>query len=214
MEIGVIGLGKFGMQLGATLSELGHEVIGLDLHERTVKYADDVLAKAYQGDGADKATLEQLRFQDMDCVVVSVGGNMETSILATLNLHDLKARRIIAKAVSQAHRKVLRRIGAHQVVLPEVDAAVQTAQRLHNPGLLDVLPLDDGVLVQIVTVDKWDGRTLAELNIRNKHQAMVVASKDAHAREFAFVPDPAQALRKGDSLVIIGKAAAIAGLDP
>ncbi len=214
MEVGVIGLGKFGLQLGATLTELGHRVVGLDDGESRVRLAQDMLARVYRGDATDRNVLEQLRFQDLDCVVVSVGSSMETSILVALNLHDLKVKKVVVKAISPEHRKVLLRLGVHRVVQPEVDVAVQTAHRLANPGMLDFLPLGGGVLLQEVTVSAWAGKALADLNLTNLHGVMAVAKKGPEDKDYSFVPDPRATLISGDSLVLIGKPEVILALEP
>lgn len=204
LEVGVIGLGKFGLQLGATLTELGHRVVGIDSNEQRVHVAQELLSQAYSADATDKAVLAQLRFQDLDCVAVSVGGSMETSILVTLNLQEIGVTNIIAKAISIAHRKVLTRIGAHQVIQPEADVAVHTALRLSNPGLLDLLPVGGGVLVQEAEVDAWAGKTLIDLTLRNKSGVLVAAVLRAGEAEYRFVPDPARPFSKGDKLLLIG----------
>ncbi len=214
LEVGVIGLGKFGLQLGATLTELGHRVVGIDGNEHKVRTAQDLLSRVYQGDATDKALLEQLRFQDLDCVAVSVGHSMEASILVALNLHDIKARHIIVKAMSPEHRKVLLRLGVHQVIQPEADVAVQTAHRLSNPGMLDFLPLGGGVLLQQVSVDAWTGKALKELNLTNKYGIMVVAAKKPGDADFSFVPDPHSPLVKSQILVLIGKPEAVLAVRP
>ena len=214
LEVGVIGLGKFGLNLGGTLTELGHRVVGIDGNEQRVRLAQDLLSQVYHADAADRQVLEQLRFQDFDAVAVSVGGSMETSILVTLNLQELGVKRIIVKAVSAAHKKVLQRLGAHQVVQPEADVAVQTAHRLSNPGMLDLLPLGDGVLVQEITVDAWAGKSLMDLNLMNKVGVLAVAVKKAEDADFRFVPDPGTAFAEGDKMVVIGKVDAVLKLLP
>ena len=211
LEIGVIGLGKFGLELAATLTELGHRVVAVDANEHKVRAARDYVAQVFSGDATDKAVLTQLRFQDLDAVAVSVGGSMESSILVTLNLQEIGVREIIVKAVSPAHRKVLRRIGATRVVQPEADVAVHTAHRLSNPGMLDLLPLGSGVLVQEALVDAWDGKTLVSLNLRNKG-VLVGAVRRKDESEYRFVPDPAVPLAKGDSLLLIGDRRAVLDL--
>ncbi len=214
LEVGVIGLGKFGLQFGGTLTELGHRVVGVDAGEQRVRLAQDVLSQVYQGDASDKHLLDQLRFQDLDAVAVSVGGSMEISVLVTLNLQELGVKRIIAKAISAAHKKVLQRLGAHQVIQPEADVAVQTAQRLSNPGMLDLLPLGGGVLVQEITVDVWAGKNLLELNLMNTSGVLVAAVRRLQDPEFRFVPDPAAPFAKGDQLVVLGPQDAVLGLRP
>lgn len=209
LEIGIIGLGKFGLQLGISLMENGHRVIGLDNDETVVKSAQDTLSRVYQGDATDKTVLDQLRFQDLDCVAVSVGSSMETSILAALNLHDLNVRHVLAKAVSPQHRAVLQRLGVHTVVQPEMDVAKLTAMRLSNPGMLDFVDVGEGVLLQQTEVETWAGKTLMDLNLTTTHQVMVVAIKKAGESDFRFVPDPRVALEKGDILMLIGGKTAI-----
>ncbi|MDR2800473.1 MAG: NAD-binding protein, partial [Desulfovibrio sp.] len=213
-EIGIIGLGKFGMQLGRTLTDLGHMVVGLDTNEQVVRLASEVFAKVYQGDGTDKRILEELRFQDLDAAAVSVGGAMETSILTALNLTELQVRHILVKAVNQGHHAVLQRLGVHQIIQPEVDAATQSAMRLVNPGMLDLLPLGRGsVLVQAMAVNKWAGKTLAELNLMNRLKVMALARRKAGEKDYVFVPDPQEPLDQGDSLILIGHPDSVLSLD-
>ncbi len=213
-EIGIIGLGKFGLQLGMTLTQLGHRVIGLDYETQPVQRADTRLAAVYSGDAASLPTLEQLRFQDMDTVIVSVGHSMESSILITLNLQKLQTRHIIVKVVSAQHAMVMERLGVHQVVQPERDAAIQTAHRINNPGMLDLLPAGGGVMLQEAIVENWAGKTLAQLALPSRLGVMVVAKKDGGEGEFAFVPDPTAPLRQGERLLLIGKPEKILHLAP
>ncbi len=214
MEVGIIGLGKFGLQFGLTLTDLGHKVVGLDSSDIRVKAAGSLLARVYRGDGTDRSVLESLRFQDLDAVAVSVGKSMEHSVLAALNLHDMGVKNIVAKAYSSEHKEVLLRLGVHTVVQPEIDVAVQTAHRLNNPGMLDFLNLGGGVLLQEVTVKAWEGKTLADLNLTTNHGIMVVACKSVGEKEYRFVPPPRTPLQKGETLLLIGRPEAIQALVP
>lgn len=214
LEVGVIGLGKFGVNLAITLAELGHRVVGVDSDDHKVRLAQDYLAQVYAGDATDKTVLSQLRFQDLDAVAVSVGGSMETSILATLNLQEIGVREIIVKAVSPAHRKVLKRIGATHVIQPEADVATLTAYRLSNPGMLDLLPVGGGVLVQEAEVEAWEGKSLLDLNLRNSSGVLVAAVRQAGSKEYRFVPDPGQVFAKGDRVLLIGMPQAVMALKP
>ncbi|MDR2893296.1 MAG: TrkA family potassium uptake protein [Deltaproteobacteria bacterium] len=213
-EIGIIGLGKFGMELGVSLMRNGHRVIGLDNDDTVVQNAQDALSVVYKGDATDKTLLDQLRFQDMDCVALSVGSSMDTSIIAALNLHDLKVRNILAKAISRQHMEVLRRLGVHQVIQPEADVARLTAMRLSNPGMLDFVDVDGGVLLQQASVSAWAGKTLTELSLTTEHQVMVVAIKKAGQSDFRFVPDPRIPMEKGDLLMMVGGKEAVLALKP
>lgn len=203
LEAGVIGLGKFGMQLGTSLTDMGHSVLGLDMDPEKVRLAQETFTQAYVANAVEKNVLVQLQFQDLDIVAVSVGEAMDTSILVTLNLQEMGVKNIIVKAVSQAHRKVLTRLGAHNVVQPEMDVARHTALRLTNPGLLDFLPVGGGVLVKELVVDEWAGKSLVELNLRNSG-VLVAAVRRPPDKEYTFVPDPKQPFAKGDKLLVIG----------
>lgn len=213
MEIAVIGLGKFGMQVGSTLTELGHRVAGIDQDESKVRQASEFFAQAFTIDAADKTALEQIRIQDFGMVVLSVGKSMETTILAALNLQELGVRKITVKASSAELRKVLIRLGITNVVQPEVDVAVLTAQRISNPGMLDLLPVGGGVLVQEVTVERWDGKTLMELDLMNKYGVLAMAVKKHTELEYRFVPDPQAKFAKGDQLILLGRPGSVLALE-
>jgi trk system potassium uptake protein TrkA len=213
LDVGVIGLGKFGLTLAQALAERGHKVVGVDASPAQVRLAKDTLFQVYEADATDKAVLEQLRFQDLDRVIVSIGQSMEASILISLNLQEIEAKEVWVKAVSVEHHKVLIRLGVDYVVLPEHYVAQQLAHRFSTPGMMDFLPLGEGALLQEVAVDAWAGRTLRELNLPGKHQVQVVALKTEGAKEFTFVPRADYSLAKGDKLVIIGRADNVLGLD-
>lgn len=211
-EIGVIGLGKFGLQLGTTLMEQNHRVIGVDSDPERVRVAQETFSQAYVANATEKAALTQLRFQDLDLVAVSVGDSMETSILTTLNLQEIGVKNIMVKAVSPAHRKVLKRLGAQHVIQPEIDVARLTAYRISNPGMLDFLPVGGGVLVQELEVDEWAGKSLIDLNLRDARGVLVAAVRGASDKEYRFVPDPKKVFEKGDKLLLIGKQEGFSGL--
>ena len=110
LDVGVIGLGKFGLELALTLSHLGHNVVGLDNDEERVKMAQDDLPTVYRGNATDPMVLKQLRFEDLDTVVVSVGDSMESSLLIVLGLQELNVRNIHVKANSLEYQKILNRL--------------------------------------------------------------------------------------------------------
>lgn len=203
-EVGIIGLGKFGLQLGATLTELGHKAIGIDTNSNRVHIAQDVLTQAYEADASDKAALAQLKFHTFTTVVVSVGEVLDSSILIVLNLQELGAKNIIVKAASPSHKKVMQRIGVNRIIQPEIDVATHTAYSLDNPGMLDILPIGRGVVLQEVTVIKWAGKTLRELNLRDVSGVLVAAVLEAGKSDYRFVPDPNRPFSAGDKLLMIG----------
>lgn len=214
LDIGVIGLGKFGMELALTLSQLEHNVVGLDNDEERVRMAQDDLSTVYRGNATDPSVLKQLRFEDLDTVVVSVGDSMESSLLIVLGLQELNVRNIHVKANSLEYEKILHRMGVSHVIMPQHEIAVQFAHRLGTPGMLDVLPLGDGVLVRELVVDEWDGKSLHQLSLPAKHRVIALALRPKGAQHYHFVPAPDQPLSAGDSLVVLGQIEHVVGLKP
>lgn len=216
LEVGVIGLGKFGYFLAQRLMELGHDVVGLDDESDRVRRAQDGLSQVYQGDATDKTVLEQLGFKDLDHVIVSVGSAMEASILITLHLKELGVESVWVKAVSWEHEKVLNKIGADEVFFPERYGAHQVALRITSPGLIEYLQFGRGVLLQKLTVNKWAGRSLRELDLRNTYQVQVVAVRkaDAETEDFSFLPAADDMLGAGDELVVIVQEEVLSKLRP
>ncbi|XPV77176.1 MAG: potassium channel family protein [Desulfovibrio sp.] len=206
LEVGCIGLGKFGLCLAQSLTEMGHTVVGVDNSELRVRRAQGELAQVFQGDATDKVTLEQLGFAELDRAVVSVGDSMDSSLLAVMNLQDLGVKNIWVKAVSPQHEKVLNRLGVEFSVFPEQFAAKEMAHRIAVPGILDYLSLGEDILVREVVVDQWSGRTLIDLALPKTQSIQVVATKSAGADTYSFIPDAKKPLLKGDTLLLLGKA--------
>ena len=212
-EIGVIGLGKFGLPLARTLTGLGHRVVALERSEEVVQRISNELDAVFSGDATDKGVLDQLRFRDLDTVVVSVGDSMERSIMVVLNLLELNVKNLMVKAANPQHATVLRRLGVSQVIQPEMEMAHQTAHQINSPGLLEFLALGGGAMLKKVAVKKWAGRSLAELGLPADYGVIAVAGKAREDRDFKFVPDPQKTLAEGTELLLIGPAAMILNLD-
>ncbi len=213
-EIGIIGLGKFGLQMARTLEQLGHHVIGIDASEHIVDCNQDVLQKVYRADATQLSTLKSLHFQDLDCVMVSVGSAVEKSLSIVLNLQELNVQRIWAKANTVEHRKILQRLGVHNAILPEHDAASLAAHQLCNPGMLDLIPRYGGILVQELIVDRWSNKTLMELNLISKYEVMVIGVRSAESEEYTFVPSAQTKLQRGDVLIVVGRQSSVKFLIP
>ncbi len=204
IEVGIIGLGKFGYALAEALRELGHDVVGIDADMDKIDRAQSVLTHAYQADGTDKNALRQTGIHEMDYVAVSIGNSIGTSILVTLNLLELGVDKTWVKAVSEEHQRVLSKLGVDYVIFPEQFVARQLAHRLAVPGLLEYLPLGSGIMVSQVTVDIWSGKTIKQLALPSKKGVQIVAVKQAGVQEFSFVPQADIVLSKGDILVLLG----------
>lgn len=214
LEIGIIGLGKFGLNLGKTLVELGHNVLGLDSDPDNIRRAQSVLTKVYQLDARDKHALAQVNVQTMHHVAVSVGHSMDASILISLYLKEMGVPKIWVKAISEDHEKILRHIGVDEVIFPEKYAAIQMAHRVARPGLIEHLPFGRDVVMWELTVKDWAGQNLRQLALPSRAGAQVLAVKHEASEQYDFVPRADEPLKAGDKLVLLGRESALSGLKP
>lgn len=214
LEIGIIGLGKFGLRMASTLVSLGHTVVGIDMSEAHVQRAEEVLESVYKADATNIAALRSLHVQDLDWVVISVGQSVEQSLNITLNVQELGGPRIWVKASNEEHRKILQRLHVHRATVPETEAAVMAAHQLTYPGMLDLIPKYGGIAIQELRVEAWDGKTLVDLNLMKRFNVMVMGIRPAGQKSFIFVPPAMTVLHRGDTVVVAGRADAVADLEP
>jgi trk system potassium uptake protein TrkA len=199
----VIGLGRFGGALAETLTELGHEVLGVDADERSVRDYADILTHVVQCDSTDAEAMSQIGARDFRTAVVAIGTNVEASILTTSVLVDLGVERIVAKAITAAHGKILERVGAHRVVFPERDMGVRVGHTLTGRAI-DYIQLDPGfALVEVTAPRTLIGKTLADAEVRKRHGITVVCIKPSGGSFTYATPDTI--VREGDVLVIAGE---------
>jgi trk system potassium uptake protein TrkA len=173
----VIGLGRFGAATAGELDKLGRDVLAVDADAALVqKWADRVRHTAVL-DARDLNALEQIGAKDFSVAVVAVGSSIEASVLITAHLVDLKIPQIWAKAISEAHGKILTRIGAHRVVYPEREAGERVAH-LVSGRMIDFIRFDDDfALVKMYPPKPIRGKSLTESGVRTKYNITVVGVK-------------------------------------
>jgi trk system potassium uptake protein TrkA len=202
-EFLVIGLGRFGGGLAATLVGMGHEVLGVDADPKIVQGFAGVLTHVVEADSTSEAALRQLGAGDFDTAVVAIGTEIEASILTTSVIADLGVRRIVAKAVTEAHGRILERVGAHRVVFPERDMGVRVGHSLAG-SILDYFELDPGfAIVETRAPKDLVGKTLAEAEVRKRYGITVVCIKPAGGSFTYATPDTV--VNEGDILVVAGE---------
>lgn len=213
MKFAVIGLGSFGSYLAKTLYEKGHDVLVIDKDKDKVEEARDFSTQAVWMDSADKESLQALGIQDMDVVIVSLGPEMEPSILTVLYLHELGVNKILAKALSVDHGKILEAIGATEVIYPERDMAIRLAQRLSSRNVLEYLPLAENISIQeIVPPEAFIGKKLKDLDLTNKYRVQVIAVRQLVPEKLIFIPGADFVIKDSDVLVVMGDESNIAEL--
>lgn len=206
MKFAVIGLGSFGSNVAKTLYEKKNEVLVVDSDKEKIEAVKTFVSHAVHMDAADKENLQALGIQEMDVVIVSLGPEMESSILTVLYLHEIGVERIVAKALTEDHAKILEAVGATEVIYPEKDMALRTALKLSSPNVLEYLPLISGIGIQeIAPPERFIGKSLKELDLRNKYGIQVLAIKGLIPERTVFIPKADFVIKDSDILIIMGE---------
>ncbi|EGT3615192.1 TrkA family potassium uptake protein [Clostridium perfringens] len=201
----IIGLGRFGASVAKTLYALGHDVLAIDSNEDLVQEISDSVTHAVQMDATDENALRTLGLRNFDVAVVTIGANIQASVMATLLVKEMGIKYIIAKGNSDLHAKVLYKIGADRVILPEKDMGVRVAHNLVSSSILDYIELSpDYSIIEIESPKEWYGKSMKELSLRSKYGINVMAIK--RHNEVNISPDADDVISKDDIVVAIGSA--------
>lgn len=207
----VIGLGRFGNEVAKSLCRQGCEVLAIDVNNDLVQQISEDVTQAVVGDGQDKEILRALDAKSFDCGIVAIGDNLGASVLATMNLKELGVSYVVSKASDETHKQVLAKLGADRVVIPEKENANRLAKSLSSTNVLDYIELsDDYGIIDTPAPEKWDGKSLIELNVRAKLGVNILAIK----RDGNITVSPAADYKilKGDVLVVLGDNTALKAL--
>lgn len=198
----VIGLGRFGAGVAESLVELGHDVLAIDSNAETVHALAGTLPHLVQADATDLATLQQLGVGDFAHAVVSIGQNLEASVLTVLNLSQMGIKDIWAKANNPAHGRIAERVGAHHVVFPEADMGARVAH-LVTGKMIDFIEFDDGFAIAKTRAPReTHGKPLSESAVRQRHAVTVVGVKRRH-QDFIYAKAETM-IQAGDLLIVAG----------
>ena len=174
----VIGLGRFGSEVARRLCQLGCEVLAMDTRGEPVQQLSNQVTQAVVGDAKDKEVLRALGARDFDCAIVAIGEDLGASVLVTMNLKELGVPYVVCKAHDGTHRRVLEKLGADKVVIPEQENAHRLARSLSAPNVLDYIELSDEYgIIEVPAPKKWYGQSLKELDIRAKFGINIIAVK-------------------------------------
>ena len=172
----VIGLGLFGQAAAIQLCQLGAEVLAIDVRSDLVQQAANDVTHAVVGDAQDKEVLRALGARDFDCAILAIGDDLAASVLITMNLKELGVPYIVCKAHDETHRRVLEKLGADRVVIPEQEYAQRLARNLLSHNVLEYIELsEDYGILEIPAPKKWIDKTLKELNVRAKLGVNIIA---------------------------------------
>jgi trk system potassium uptake protein TrkA len=204
-QFAVIGLGRFGRAVCATLHNLGYEVLGTDKDPKRVDeiLTDRLVSHALQLDSTEPAALKEAGIFEFDTVIIAIGNFLQESIITTLNVKEAGVPHVVAKASSNIHGKLLEKVGADHVVYPEHEAGCTLARSLTKPSILDRFDLDpEHSIVEIIIPEQFHGKTLGELQLRNRYGVNAIAV--VHQGKFEINPSPDRVLEQGKAIVVIG----------
>jgi trk system potassium uptake protein TrkA len=205
----VIGLGRFGSAIASTLAALGHDVIGIDANEENVEQMSDVISYAAQLDATDEKALRAAGIQDVDVAVISIGENIESSVLVVMLVQELGIKTIIAKATTPLHGRILEKLGVSRVIFPERDMALRVAHSLVVPNVLDYIELSrDFSIVEVPAPPEFAGHTLRQLAIRSRFGLTLIAIRrkagDGSGETTNIAPSADDVILAGDVLALLG----------
>ncbi|MEY2846376.1 MAG: hypothetical protein RL076_1922 [Chloroflexota bacterium] len=202
-HIAVIGLGLFGTSVAETLVQQGHYVLGIDINEQRVQQLSRQLNQCVSVQSVDEESLQALGINEYDAVVVAIG-DIEANLMVVQTLQELGVKRVVAKAVSHRHGRVLQRLGVTHVIFPEHDMGVRTAHSLSGDRIIDYIELSKEYnIVEIQAPRQFIGKTLDEIDLRKAYRISLIAIKTAKS---VLISPPAETVISAQSvLVVIGK---------
>ncbi len=207
-RFGVFGLGDFGQSVAITLAKNGCDVLAVDIHEDKIQDIADYVSMAVKTDLCDQDALRSLNIKNLDVVVVAVGDNMEAGVMATILAKEAGVPYILAKAKNEIYAKVLRKVGADEIIFPEIAMGQRIAKGLMTGKFIDLLELSSKFSLTEIRVSKgWVGKTLRELKLRDRYGVNVIARKTGEEIEMDLNPD--QPLELGSIYIMAGSNSAL-----
>ena len=198
----VLGLGKFGMSLAKELAKAGAEGMTVGIDEEKVHAGAEFSTCSVKADVRDTEDVESLGLSNMDIVVVAITSNMDASILATILAKEEGVPFVLAKADGEIHAKILQKVGADRIVVPEKEYGIRMARNLLSGNFMDFIELSENVsMIEMPAKEEWQGKSLIELDLRKKYKANVIAIRSGE--EVISNPEPNMPLQKGMSLLLI-----------
>jgi len=199
----VVGLGRFGSEVARQLCANGCEVLAMDVCSELVQQISSEVTHAVVADGQDKSVLKALGASSFDCAVVAIGDDLAASVLATMNLKELGIPYLVCKASNETHRRVLEKLGADRVVIPEQENGARLARSLSTPNVLDYIELSqDCGIAEVPAPESWQDKTLKELNVRAKLGVNIIAIR--RDGKLTVSPGADFAIVAGDVVVVLG----------
>ncbi len=202
----VFGLGRYGKAVARELSEDGAEVLAVDVNEDVVNAASMEIPYCKCADVTDPEVIKQLGIANVDVVIISMASDLEASVMATMLCKEAGVKTVIVKCSSEMNCKILKKVGADRVVLPENESGIRLAKNLLSSGFMDIIELSKDVsMVELEVKPEWVGKTLIELSLRKKYSINVVAV--VQGKTVSTNINPEEPLHPEMKLIVIGNTA-------
>ncbi|MCS7014210.1 MAG: TrkA family potassium uptake protein [Chloroherpetonaceae bacterium] len=221
-KIAVIGIGNFGSHLATTLAAQGAEVLAIDSSMERLEDIKDKVTYTVRLDSTEEKALREQAITEFDVVIVAIGDDFEATLLTVAALQNIGVQRIIARATTQTHERILRHLGISEVISPAVEAAERLADSLMYRGVIDSLELSSEYsIVEVSAPPSFVGKTLAELNLRENFDVNLITIKRIEQEprllglrsrtieKIMGIPTPDMVVQKNDILVLFAKKPAI-----
>jgi trk system potassium uptake protein TrkA len=204
----VVGLGRFGGEVARQLCSLGCEVLAIDESADLVQHCSGEVTHAVVADAQDKEVLKALGVREFDCAVIAIGGDLAASVMITMNMKELGVPYVVCKASNDAHRRVLEKLGADRVMIPEKEIGSRLAKSLAASNVLDYIELsEDCGIVEVPVPKSWLNKSLKELNVRAKLGVNIIAIR--RGGKVNVSPSADERFGDGDIAVVLGDSAAL-----
>lgn len=201
-SIAVIGLGQFGLAIAKELAESGMDVIAIDRDKAIVKTLADIIPTCFVADSTDAKALQELKIKDVNTAIVAIGENTQASVITTVLLKELGVKNVIARADTDYFIPILKKLGADEVITPQIAAGTALAKRLGNADYKDYYSLDEKYsVVSLKVSEKFEQKTLTQLNAKNVYGVNLVL---IHRGKKSFVPGGSDSLLPEDTVYIVG----------
>lgn len=200
----IIGCGRFGSAVAQELTKLGREVMIVDVDQDVVQNMSNIVTYAVQADVTDANTVKTLGIGNFDTAIVTMGANIQGSMLATLLVKETGVKKVISKAQSKVHSQILYKIGADRVIFPEREMGIRLAKNLVSKNVLEFIELsEDYSVIELRVTEDWIGKSLEELDMRKKYGVNVVAIKNHDNVNISVLGS--YKIQENDRLVVIGQ---------
>ncbi len=202
LQFFVAGLGRFGQSVALTLDQLGYDVMAMDIDEDVVQDLSDRLGYVVCADATEEKNLQAIGAANADVAVIGIG-NIEGSLLATLQLKDMGIKTLVVKAINELHGKMLQKIGADKIIYSEKEMGIRVAHNLTSPGIVDYVEMNNNITILTVQLPKeWIGKNLIEIDVRRRYNINVVAL--LRGEQNFINPPPDMPLLESDMVTILG----------